>query len=115
MDLEKQVIKNIFEIVRIKGFKEQVIAEAIELDKTAVSKIKSGKKALRISMLPAIATALEVSVVDLITYPTKYAEEICTRTLEEQVSVTFHVPLSRRKELLAMIVPPTEEKATLNP
>ncbi|DBA55816.1 TPA_asm: transcriptional repressor [Porphyromonas phage phage024a_F0570] len=103
IDFEKKVIENIFKIAYEKGYKEQVIADALNLDRTVSSKIKSGAKVLRISMLPDIARALEVDVVDLFTYPEKYTKEIGADTLEEQVSVTFHVPASMRKALLDMV------------
>ena len=60
IDFEKKVIENIFKIAYEKGYKEQVIADALNLDRTVSSKIKSGAKVLRISMLPDIARALEV-------------------------------------------------------
>ncbi|KGL49865.1 hypothetical protein HQ49_01925 [Porphyromonas gulae] len=112
IDFEKKVIENIFKIAYEKGYKEQVIADALNLDRTVSSKIKSGAKVLRISMLPDIARALEVDVVDLFTYPEKYTKEIGTDTLEEQVSVTFHVPASKRKELLEMVLVKESRKPT---
>ncbi len=115
IDFEKKVIENIFKIAYEKGYKEQVIADALNLDRTVSSKIKSGAKVLRISMLPDIARALEVDVVDLFTYPEKYTKEIGTDTLEEQVSVTFHVPASKRKELLQMVLTNVEIKKGGNP
>lgn len=68
------VIENIRKIRLNKGINQQVIADALNVDVAVISNIEKGKRELKVSELEIISNALEVSVLDLFTYPKKYVE-----------------------------------------
>jgi len=69
------VIKNIKTIREQKGYSQDVIANALELDNAVVSNLENGKRKLKFDELEKIANALEVDMIYLITYPDVYVKK----------------------------------------
>lgn len=69
------VVKNIIEIRKKKGISQEVIADALSIDASAVSNIEKGKRELRVNELAKIAEALSVDVLYLLTYPDVYVRK----------------------------------------
>jgi transcriptional regulator with XRE-family HTH domain len=67
------IVKNIIDIRKNKGINQQVIADALNIDISAISNIEKGKRELKVSELAKIANALDVDVIYLFTYPEKYS------------------------------------------
>ena len=70
------MIMNAIENIRLirveKGIPQKKIADALNVDISVISNIETGKRELKVSELEIIAKSLEVSVIDLFTYPEKY-------------------------------------------
>lgn len=96
------VIQNIIAIRREKGLNQDVIADALNIDTSAASKIESGNRQLKVSELAKIADALNEDVVYLFTYPKRFVDKDLLK-IEEKVSVTFEVSPDKRDYLLSLI------------
>jgi DNA-binding Xre family transcriptional regulator len=68
----KYILKNIEAIRKEKGIKQTVIAEQLGIKQNSYSSYITRNEDIKFSLLSRIADKLEVSVVDIITYPEKY-------------------------------------------
>lgn len=96
------VVANIKKIRIEKGLKQEVLAEALNIDVSNYSRMESGKHDLKVSQLVHIANALHVSIIDLFTYPEKYVNKNMFPNYDK-VSVTFEVSPENREILIGMI------------
>jgi transcriptional regulator with XRE-family HTH domain len=69
------IIKNIIEIRKQKGINQDVIADALNVDVSAISNIEKGKRELKVSELGKIAKVLNVDLLYLFTYPDIYEKK----------------------------------------
>ncbi len=100
----ENVVENIKQIRLEKSISQQIIADALSVDVSAVSNIENGKRELRVSELAKIAKALRVDVIDLFTYPKHYVEATQNGRDRERVSVTFEVDPEQRDYLLHLVM-----------
>lgn len=81
----KEILRNIEAIRRDKGYSQEYLASQIGMKQAGLSLIMSGERELKYNTLLQIAKALQVSVIDIITYPDKYVlrkdSEISTETI----------------------------------
>lgn len=96
------VIENIKTIRLKKGINQDVIAEALNFETANWSRIENGKQELRVSQLEKIANCLQVSVIDLFTYPEVYVKREEASSYE-RISVTFEVSPDKRDILLNLV------------
>lgn len=68
-----KVVENIKTIRLEKGIPQKAIADLLSVDDSVISNIENGKRELKVSELEIIANCLGVEVIDLFTYPVKYA------------------------------------------
>ncbi|MDL2308521.1 helix-turn-helix domain-containing protein [Bacteroidales bacterium OttesenSCG-928-C03] len=96
------VVKNIIEIRKENGINQELIANALNVDVSAVSNIENGKRELKVNELGKIANALNVDLLYLFTYPKKYVD---SETIEkpERISVIFEVSPDKRDILLNLV------------
>ena len=66
--------ENIIKIRESKRFTKREVAEKINLSEATYGRIESGKTSLSYSHLARIASTLEMTVIDVITYPDVYAK-----------------------------------------
>lgn len=66
------ILENIDAIRRNKGYSQEYIAAQIGMKQAGFSLIMSGERALKYNTLLQIANVMQVSVVDVITFPEKY-------------------------------------------
>ena len=66
------ILENIDTIRRNKGYSQEYIATQIGMKQAGFSLIMSGERELKYNTLLQIAKVLQVSVIDLITFPEKY-------------------------------------------
>lgn len=66
------ILENIDTIRRNKGYSQEYIATQIGMKQAGFSLIMSGERELKYNTLLQIANALQVHVIDIITYPDKY-------------------------------------------
>lgn len=69
------ILENIDIIRRNKGYSQEYVASQIGMKQAGFSLIMSGERELKYNTLLQIANVLQVSVVDLITYPDIYVQE----------------------------------------
>ena len=91
-----EIFEAIKEIRLQKGINQQIIADALNLDVAVVSNIEKGKRDLRVKELEIIWKALEVSVVDLFTYPDRYIK--LTSKEEEPIEAILQIKLRKDKK-----------------
>lgn len=65
---------NVRAIRLARSLPQQVLADELGLDVSAVCNFENGKRDFRIGNLPAIASALGVEVLDLFTWPMRYGD-----------------------------------------
>ena len=88
MDLQK----NIELIRKNKGLKQSVVAQKLGISQSAYSNYITRNSDIKFSLLVKIAEALQVRVIDIITYPDKYvletsAEPRCKRCEEKDTTI----------------------------
>jgi transcriptional regulator with XRE-family HTH domain len=66
---EEKIIANIVQIRNLKRLSQSAIAQNLDVDVATISRIESGKIALSYKTLADIAKSLDMSVIDVITYP----------------------------------------------
>ena len=66
---EEKIITNIVQIRNLKRLSQSAIAQNLDVDVATISRIESGKIALSYKTLADIAKVLDMSVIDVITYP----------------------------------------------
>ena len=71
----ESITKNIEAIRKEKGVKQAVIADLLGVTQSAYSQYMNRNKDIKYLKLVEIANKLEVSVIDVITYPIKYVPE----------------------------------------
>ncbi|MBR1654880.1 MAG: helix-turn-helix transcriptional regulator [Prevotella sp.] len=91
-----KIYEAIKEIRLQKGVNQQVIANALNLDVAVVSNIEKGKRDLRVRELEIISSVLEMSVVDLFTYPEKYIK--ISQQEDEHVEAVLQIKLRKDKK-----------------
>lgn len=90
------IVKNIRKIRLQKSLNQSVIADALGVDTAVVSNIENGKRELKVSELEKIASALSVSVVDLITFPKTYVE--ITSDTPDPIEAVLQIRLRKDKK-----------------
>ena len=69
----ENILEKIEEIRKEKGIKQEVLAECLEVKQPAYANSIRREKDIRWSELLQLCNALDMDVVDVITYPVKYA------------------------------------------
>ena len=100
-----KVVENIRAIRLEKSISQQAIADALNVDVSAISNIENGKRELRVSELENIANVLRVDVIDLFTWPHHYVNsKNVEKDTREKVCVTFEVDPQKRDYLLRLVM-----------
>lgn len=89
------VVENIKRLRTEKGVPQKKIADALNVDIAVISNIENGKRELKVSELEIISNCLEVSVIDLFTYPEKY---IPTNCLNDDIVASLTIQLKKEKK-----------------
>lgn len=94
------MIMNAIENIRLirveKGIPQKKIADALNVDISVISNIETGKRELKVSELEIIAKILEVSVIDLFTYPEKYVS--INNINNDDIAATLTIQLRKEKK-----------------
>lgn len=89
----KKILENIEAIRKEKGFSQEFVAEKLGIKQPAYSRYFQVQDDMKISLLEQIADILEVSVVDIVTYPEKYvpadqeASPVCEECQKKQETI----------------------------
>lgn len=86
MEKRRNILENIAQIRKSKGFSQEYVAEKMGLKQPGYGLIERGERSLEYNKLLQIAMVFEMDVIDIITYPDKYVyseEHNETRVLVE--------------------------------
>lgn len=100
---EEQILKNILEIRNKQRLTQSYMVQHLDIDVGTYSRIEKGGIALSYSRLAEIAKALNVSVIDIITYPKIFIDKD-SANVQERVSITFEVSPDKRDHLLKLVI-----------
>lgn len=93
--INMKVIENIKQIRSEKGIPQKKLADALSVDDSVISNIENGKRELKVSELEIIANVLEVTVIDLFTYPQKY---VPYGKESEEIEAVLQIKLKKDKK-----------------
>lgn len=93
---EEKLIQNIIQIRNSKGLTKRSMAEALGINEASYGRIENGKIALSYRQLADIARTLQISVIDIITYPDKYVKSEAPG--EEPVEAVLQIKLKKDKK-----------------
>ena len=93
---EERLIQNIIQIRKSKGLTKRSMAEAIGINEASYGRIENGKIALSYKQLTDIASALDMPVINIITYPDKYVK--CETQEDEPVEAVLQIKLKKDKK-----------------
>ncbi len=101
--MNMNVVDTIFEIITQRGIKQQSLAVALSCDESSISKIKLGKRDLKVHELEIIANFLGMRVIDLFTYPEKYVRE---KDVDEPIEAILQIKLKggQKEEILRSVL-----------
>lgn len=102
MITEEKILGNIIKHRQDKGYSQDYMATKMGMKQAGYSLLESGSRKINIGALLQIAMILEISIVDLITYPKKYVEENDV-SKSERVSVTFEISSDKKEHLLKLV------------
>ena len=97
------IVENIKLIRTEKGIPQKKIADALNVDIAVISNIENNKRELKVSELEVISKALEVSIIDLLTYPQKYI--LAENKESESIEAVLQIKLRRdnKEQVLKLI------------
>ena len=100
---QDEIVSNIQKILKDKEITQADLSRHTEIDPATISKILSGAAQLKINTLSKIATSLDMSVVDILTYPDKYVR--IGNAESEPVEAVLQIKLKkdRKDQVLKLI------------
>lgn len=97
------IVDNINKIVKDSGLDKSSFAFKCGFPESKWNKISNGVQELKLSELSIIEKVLQMSTLEIVTYPKKYVE--ADPSLEEKrVSVTFEISSSMSEHLLKLVM-----------
>jgi transcriptional regulator with XRE-family HTH domain len=97
------VVKNIIEIRREKGINQELIAEALKIDVSAVSNIEKRKRELKVNELEKIASVLNVDVIYLLTYPEVFVRKGDFRSDPIEATLQIKLQSDKKDQVLKLV------------
>ena len=97
------ILYNIDQIRRHKEYSQEYVANKIGMKQAGFSLIMSGERELKYSTLLQIANTLQISVIDIITYPEKYYPEK-NETISAEAVLQIRLNGSKKDEILKIIL-----------
>lgn len=98
----KKITDNLRKIIADRGITQVAMAAFLEKDASQFSKILNGTIHLRVEHLAKIASHLNMSIIDIITYPEKYRpQEAGDDTV--RASVTIQLDEDKRDKVLKIL------------
>lgn len=90
------ILKNIIQIRNAQELTKKKVAEKLSMSEATYGRIENGKIALTYIDLARIASALGMSVIDVITYPDKYIK--AEQPNDEPVEAILQIKLTKEKK-----------------
>ena len=93
----EKILENIKKIRNEKGISQEYIATSLKIEQSSYGLIENGKRKLRYDTLLQIAIALEMNVIDIITFPEKWSP-ISSSTKSEPIEAILQIKLQSDKK-----------------
>lgn len=103
MDFYNQIIDNIRKILQERGFQQQDLAAYAEINESQVSKIFSGKARLSIQQLSKMATGLQMSELDIITWPDKFVKVGASEPEPVEAFLQLRLKKDKKDQVLRLV------------
>lgn len=97
------ILENIDLIRRTKGYSQEYIASKIGMKQAGFSLIMSGERELKYSTLLQIANVLQISVIDIITYPEKYTLAKESKVIADAI-LQIRLVGKKKEEVLRLVL-----------
>ncbi len=92
MEYQKNdILKNITQIRKAKGFTQQYVAENIGMKQAGYGLIETGERNLQYDVLLQIAVVFDMDVVDIITYPEVYKKAKGSISVSPRVTLQIDI------------------------
>ena len=98
----KTILEKIKDIRTQKGVSQDFIAEKLKIEQPSYGLIENGKRKLKYSTLEQIALALDMQVIDIITYPDVYVKRSQSQH-EINATLTIQLNEKKREEVLKLV------------
>lgn len=69
----KQILKNVKNLRELEGWSQEDVAEKLSVSQSAYARFENGKTKTDLELLVKFATLVNMPLIDVITYPVKYA------------------------------------------
>jgi transcriptional regulator with XRE-family HTH domain len=100
----KKVTENIRILRESKGYSQDYMAELMGITQSAYARFERGVTKTDLKTIDLIAQALEMSVIDVLTYPDRYVNikdfEQETASIEPEVILQFKIKGDKKSEIL---------------
>lgn len=96
--IENQVIANIIKIRENLRLTKREMADMLGMNETSYGRIESGITSLSFRHLADIAGCLQVSIIDLITYPDRYVRVEEGEQPQEPIEAILQIKLQKSKK-----------------
>ncbi|MDR2407950.1 MAG: helix-turn-helix domain-containing protein [Bacteroidales bacterium] len=104
---EKDILKNIMQIRLVKKLTQKEISDKLHISEATYNRIESGKIALSYKHLANIASELNISIIDVITWPETYVpciEPKSTKVLVElDVSTDEFIKMGLKDKVIQVL------------
>lgn len=97
------IVENLVKIRDKYHVPQKVLADAINVDESVISKIENGKRKIKVDELAKMADAMGIPLIDIITYPKVYVEK---KSGDDPVEAILQIKLSKQKkeEVLKLVL-----------
>ena len=98
-----QVINNLRKLLNDRGLRQNSLAEVMGRDESSVSKVFNGHAKLSLDQLAKIASYLNMSVIDILTYPDKYVPTKEPSDEPAEVFVQLKLKKEKKDQILKLV------------
>ena len=104
LNMIEQILKNI-ELIRVaRGFSQEGMAAEMNKTQSAYARFESGKTKIDLKTLEEFATANNMSIIDVITYPKKYVDKDEIANIDNiETSIQIKLSPSQKEKVLRIL------------
>jgi len=102
-DLSKKITENLRKIIALRKLKQSVVGEFADISESQFSRVLSGSVQLSINQLANIASGLNMSVIDIITYPDIYVLKDKKDEDESEVLLQFKLRKEKKDQIIRLL------------
>ncbi len=102
-DLSLKIVENLRKIIALRKLKQAAVGEFADISESQFSRVLSGQVQLSINQLANIASGLEMSVIDIITYPDVYVPRDKKEDDDSEVLVQFKLKKEKKNQVLKLV------------